>query len=127
MAITAQVVKVTKPLASANEIVDAGHWIIMHKNGGIIKKIGEEAQKEIMRIIESQKGSAVPIEREHNQFVMEMIVPDQTESHGEAFELAKHTFKGKGVPKIQMVKDYRSSNSWESFWDANDQGFRWQD
>ena len=125
MAITAQVVKVTKPLASANEIVDADHWIVMHKNGGIIKKLDEEAQKEIMRIIENQKGSAVPIEREHNQFVMEMIVPDQGESHGEAFELAKYTFKGKGVQN-QGAKDYRSPNTWESFWDASDQGFRRQ-
>ena len=99
----------------------------MHKNGGIIKKLSLEAQKEIMKIIESQKGSAVPIERENNQFVMEMIVPDQGESHGEAFELAKHTCKGKGVQKDQGAKDYRSPNSWESFWDANDQGFRRQD
>ena len=97
MAITAQVVKVTKPLASANEIVDADHWIVMHKEGGIIKRISEEAQKEILRIIESQKGSAVPIERENNQFVMEMIVPDGSECHGEAFELAKRTFKGSSV------------------------------
>ncbi len=127
MAITAQVVKVTKPLASANEIVDADHWIVMHKNGGIIKKVSEEAQREIMRIIESQKGSAVPIERENNQFVVEMIVPNQSESHGEAFELAKHTFNGKGVQNNQRAKDCRSPNSWESFWDANDQGFRRQD
>ena len=127
MAITAQVVKVTKPLASANEIVDADHWIVMHKNGGIIKKLNEETQKEIVKIIESQKGSAVPIERENNQFVVEMIVPDQEESHGEAFELAKHTFKGKGVQKDQGAKDYRSPNSWESFWDGNDQGFHRQD
>ncbi len=96
----------------------------MHKKGGIIKKISEEAQREIMRIIESQKGSAVPIERENNQFVVEMIVPDQEESHGEAFELAKHTFKGKGVQNGQGARDYRSPNSWESFWSANDQGFR---
>ncbi len=127
MAITAQVVKVTKPLASANEIVDVDHWIVMHKKGGIIKKLGEEAQKEIMRIIESQKGSAVPIERENNQFVMEMIVPDQEESHGEAFELAKHTCRGKGVQNDLRGQDYRSPNMWESFWDANDQGFRRQD
>jgi hypothetical protein len=127
MAITAQVVKVTKPLASANEIVDAGHWIVMHKEGGIIKKLSEEAQREISRIIDSQKGSAVPITRESNQFVMEMFVPDQEDSHGEAFELAKHTFRGKGVQNGQGAKDYRSPNSWESFWDANDQGFRRQD
>ncbi len=124
MAITAQVVKVTKPLASANETVDADRWILMHKDGGIIKKVSDQAQKEIMKIIENQKGSAVSIERQNHQFVMEMIVPEQEESHGEAFELAKHTCKGKGVHSNQGAKDYRSPNSWESFWDANDQGFR---
>ena len=127
MAITAQVVKVTKPVASANEIVDADHWIVMHKKGVIIKKLSEEAQREIMKIIEGQKGSAVPIERENNQFVVEMIAPDQEESHGEAFELAKHTFKGQGVQKDQGAKNYRSPNAWESFWKANDQGFRRQE
>ena len=127
MAITAQVVKVTKPLASANEIVDAGHWIVMHKEGGIIKKVSEEAQKEIMKIIESQKGSAVPIERENNQFVVEMIVPDQEESHGEAFELAKHTFKGRMVRQDSKSQDFRSPTTWESVWDANDSGFHWQE
>ena len=54
---------------------------------------------------------------------MEMIVPDQGESHGEAFELAKHTCR-KRVQTSQGAKDYRSPNSWESFWDENDQGFR---
>ena len=126
MAITAQVVKVTKPLASANEIVDADHWIVMHKNGGIIKKLSLEAQQEINGIIEEQNGSAVPINRENNQFVVEMIVPDKEETHGEAFELAKHTFKGKVVQNDQGAKDYRSPNAWESFWDANDQGFHRQ-
>jgi hypothetical protein len=96
----------------------------MHKDGGIIKKLSEEAQQEISRIIENQKGSAVPITRESNQFVMEMFVPDQEDSHGEAFELAKYTFRGKGVQNGQGAKDYRSPNSWESFWSANDQGFR---
>ncbi len=122
MAITAQVVKVTKPLASANEIVDAGLWIVMHKDGGIIKKVSEEAQREISRIIDSQKGSAVPITRESNQFVMEMFVPDQEDSHGEAFELAKYTFKGKGMQSNSKNQQYTSPNTWEVFWD-DDQGF----
>ena len=64
MAITAQVVNVTKPLASANETVDADRWIVMRKDGGIIKRLSMEAQQEIMEIIEKQKGSAVPIGRE---------------------------------------------------------------
>ena len=59
--------------------------------------------------------------------MVEMIVPDQEESHGEAFELAKHTCKGKGVQQNLRGQDYRSPNMWESFWDANDSGFRWQD
>ena len=127
MAITAQVVKVTKPLASANEIVDAGHWIVMHKKGGIIKKVSEEAQKEIMKIIESQKGSAVPIERENNQFVVEMIVPDQEEPVGEAFELAKKTFNGKMEKQNSDRKDFRDRTTWESFWeDENNSGFHRQ-
>ena len=59
MAITAQVVKVTKPLASANEIVDADHWIVMHKDGGIIKRLSQEAQQDIMKIIEEQKSKGM--------------------------------------------------------------------
>ena len=39
MAVTAQVAAVTKPLAAAHEIVDVDDWIILHKNGGVIKKL----------------------------------------------------------------------------------------
>ena len=99
----------------------------MHKNGGIIKRLSAEAQQEIMEIIEKQKGSAVPIGRENNQFIVEMFVPDQEESQGGVFELAKKTFKGKMVKQDSKTQDFRSQTAWESFWDMeNDSGFHWQ-
>ena len=36
---TAQVADVTKPLASVDEMVEAGSLVVLHKNGGVSKKL----------------------------------------------------------------------------------------
>ena len=54
----AQVAAVTKPLASASEVVDANDWIILHKKGGMIKPVSPELAKKI-------KKTAGRIRRQH--------------------------------------------------------------
>ena len=99
----------------------------MRKNGGIIKKLNEEAQEEILKIIQKQKGSAVPISRESNQFIVEMLFPAPGKEQQDAFQVAKKTFRGKGSPTQAHGNDPRSENRWESFWDKEgDSGFTWQ-
>ena len=39
MKMTAQVAEITKPLASITEIVESGDLVIMHKTGGIVKRL----------------------------------------------------------------------------------------
>ncbi len=122
MVVTAQVAAVTKPLAAANEIVDADNWIILHKKGGIIKKLSQEAQGMIQKIIEDEKGSSVPIAREDNQFIMEIIVPY---GKGSNWETPKKTFKG-DVAQVQ-AREFECQTCWEAFWDSEENsGFQRQ-
>ena len=113
MAVTAQVAAVTKPLAAANEIVDADNWIILHKDGGIIKKLSQEAQGMIQKVIEEQKGASVPIAREDNQFIMEIIVPYGKERN---WQTPRKTCQG-DVAQGEASK-CECKNCWEAFWDS---------
>ena len=45
MEMTAQVADVTKPLAAATGIVDNDNLIILHKTGGIVKKLSRETEE----------------------------------------------------------------------------------
>ena len=69
----------------------------------------------------------MPISRESNQFIVEMIVPEPEKEQQDAFQVAKKTFRGKGSPMQAQGNDVRSKNRWESFWDKeDDSGFAWQ-
>ena len=39
---------ITKPLASTIEVVDGGKVIIMHKLGGMIKRVNSSTEKDIL-------------------------------------------------------------------------------
>ena len=72
MNITAQVAEVTKPLAAANEVVDAElshnmeNWIILNKRGGAITTVSAEARRKIQKILKDDAKPMVPIKRENN-------------------------------------------------------------
>ena len=44
MKMTAQVAGMTKPLASVTEMVDSGNIVIMHKTGGIVKRLSRDTE-----------------------------------------------------------------------------------
>ena len=58
-----QVADVTKPLAAATEAVDGGRTIILHRTGGIVKKLSLESEQKIRDIIQSEEGPEVILER----------------------------------------------------------------
>ena len=64
----------------------------------------------------------MPIAREDNQFIMEIIVPNVKNSN---WQTPKKTCKG-DVAQVQAI-EFERKNSWEAFWDGNDQGFHRQD
>ena len=117
MAITAQVAAITKPLAAANEMVDADNLVVMHKDGGIIKKLTEEERKAVMKILNDSKGPSVPIKRKGGAFTIEVDVSEEQE---DGFKMAKKTIKAKAVQSNDMDVDAIVKGAWEAFWECRD-------
>ena len=80
MRITAQVAAITKPLAAANEMVDADNLIVMHKEGGMVKKLTESEKKAVMKILSESKGPSIPIRRKTGAFLIEIDVKEEAKN-----------------------------------------------
>jgi len=82
--VVAQVAGVTKNLASVMEMVDRGNWVIFHKEGGYIQTMKKEEELKLKTLMNTLKGSRVPIARRGNNFIVEIIVKDENaEKEGE--------------------------------------------
>ena len=68
MAVVAQVADVTKPLASAMEIVQADNVVMLTKKGGMIKKMDDEQVRQLEEWLKKEKGCEIPISMKENQF-----------------------------------------------------------
>ena len=116
MQITAQVAEITKPLAAANEMVDADNFVIMHKEGGVIQKLSQSEKEAVMKILEKSKGPKVPIMRKAGAFVIEMNVM----SEDEGFQKPKKSVKPKAMRPDDMDMDEIVKGAWEAFWECRD-------
>ena len=87
---TAQVAAVTKPLASAFEMTESGNLVILHRTGGIVKKLSKAAEEKVRDIVKSEAGPEIVLERKAGAFKFEV----ETKSGGrndEEFQLPKKT------------------------------------
>ena len=75
----AQVADVTKNLASVMEMVDRGNWAIFNKGGGYIQTMKKEDEVKMGTLMNSLKGTRVPIARKGNNFVVEIMVQKEGE------------------------------------------------
>ena len=116
MQITAQVAAITKPLAAANEMVDADNLVIMHKEGGVIQKLDQKDKDTIMNILEKSKGPKVPILRKAGAFVIEVEVKEDEEG----FRAPRKTVKPKEIKPTNMEIDEIVKGAWEAFWECRD-------
>ena len=48
MQVGTQVAEVTKPLASVDEMVSSGMMVIMHRSGGIAKRLDADSERRIL-------------------------------------------------------------------------------
>ena len=64
-------------------------------------------------MIEEEKGSSVPVAREDNQVIMEVIVPYSKEHN---WQTPEKTCKG-NVSQVEASK-FVCKNCWEAFWDS---------
>ena len=108
-----QVADVTKPLAAATEAVDSGRTIILHRTGGIVKKLSLESEKKIRDIIKSEEGPEVILERRGGAFTFDIDV--QTE--GNQWEHPKKTAKRVSNQSTKMDVDEASHNRFRALWE----------
>ena len=94
MKFTSQVASIVKPLASANEMVDAGNLILLHREGGAIKKLTPEDMSKILKIIRDAPGATVPIRRQAGSFNVEIDIKDDPAGVSD-WTMAKRTVRPK--------------------------------
>ena len=116
MRMKSQVADVTKPLAAANEMVDSGNMVILHKTGGIVKKLSHSAEKQIRDIIKNEQGPELVLQRTGGSFTFDLDVKNE-ESNPKSmgkFESARNTVKAQSNRKMDV--DYTSKNAFSAFW-----------
>ena len=77
--IVTQVAEITKPLASVDEMVTSGMMVIMHKTGGIAKRLDREIERKIRDLVKNSQGSEVIFERAGGSFTFEIDVKSEDE------------------------------------------------
>ena len=113
---TAQVAAVTKPLASAFEMTESGNLVILHRTGGIVKKLSKEAEEKVRDIVKSEAGPEIVLERKAGAFKFEV----ETKSGGrndEEFQLPKKTAKFKTRNDMDVDEAGIEKSYYDALWD----------
>ena len=76
---------------SYEHVVKADNIVLLDKEGGMIKKLGEESRRGLIAWLKKEEGSLVPIELKDNQFVVSLELKDEEEEGG--FTIVKKTKK----------------------------------
>ena len=118
MRITAQVAAITKPLAAANETVDADNIIVLHKEGGMVKKLTESEKKAVMKILSESKGPSIPIRRKTGAFLIEIDVKEEAKN---GFTELRKSVKPRKNQSDDMDVDEIVKGAWEAFWECRDE------
>ena len=109
-----QVADVTKPLAAATEAVDGGRTIILHRTGGIVKKLSPESEKMIRDIIKAEKGPEAILERRGGAFTFDIDVQSDEASR---WETPKKTAKSTNCQSSAKDTDVANWNRFDPLWD----------
>ena len=107
-----QVADVTKPLAAAIEAVDGGRTIILHRTGGIEKKLIHESEKKIRDIIKSEAGPEVILERRGGAFTFDIDVKSG-ESSNQQWQTPKKTAKAQSNRGNHMEIEMADKNMFD--------------
>ena len=74
-----QVAEITKPLASVDEMVSSGMMVIMHRSGGIAKRLDPDTERQIRDLVKGCRGSEIVLERSGGSFTFEIDVKAEDE------------------------------------------------
>ena len=121
--IKTQIADVTKPLAATSEMVDAGNLVVIHKQGGVIKTLSQEAQARVLKILKEEKGPEVPVIRKGNTFLIEVDVMEQGNTDG--FHKPKKTARNNNSMDVDHACQPCGfgKRTWEAFWEHEEQTF----
>ena len=114
-----QVADVTKPLAAATEAVDSGRTIILHRTGGIVKKLSSESEKKIRDIIKAENGPEVILERRGGAFTFDI---DVQSDGADKWETPKKTVRSTVRQSSDMDVSMVSRNQFDPLWDEEEEG-----
>ena len=115
-AFKSQVADITKPLASTNEMVDGGNVIIMHKAGGMIKRVSASTEADILNYIKGVLGESIPVTRRGGAFVNDVEVQERKNISADGFitPSAKKTVKkSQGVQPMERDLCDDGLNQWK--------------
>ena len=101
----AQVAEITKPLASANEIVDA----VMADSENLIKPLSPEDTKKVMHLLKSLNGVEIPMKRASRAFKIAIDVKDDGNPKDAICQTPKTTVKMTGQSS-DMDVDFTKRN-----------------
>ena len=105
MQVVTQVAEVTQPLASVDEMVTSGMMVIMHRSGGIAKRLDADSERKIRDIVKGCKGSEIVLERGNGSFTFELDVQSEWETP-KAKRTAKSGTRSMDVDEAQIEKSY---------------------
>ena len=74
MKISTQVAEFTKPLASVNEVARSGVMVIMHRTGGVAKRLRVDTERTTRDLVKRERGNEVVPERSGGAFSFEIEV-----------------------------------------------------
>ena len=107
-----QVAEVTKPLASVDEMVASGMMVIMHRSGGIAKRLDADSERRIRDIVKQVSGSEIVLERSGGSFTFEIDVKSEEEDWSNPKRPAKGGNRKMDVDEMQVEKSY-----YDALWD----------
>ena len=114
---TAQVADVTKPLASVDEMVGAGNLVVLHKDGGVAKKLSKEAETRIAAIIRGEGGPEIALQRKGGTFVFDIDVESSGDCEAD-YQKPKKTVKPRNCNQ-KMDVDYCNQTKYSAFWEED--------
>jgi hypothetical protein len=125
MKMTAQVAAITKPLASVTEMVDSGNIVIMHKTGGIVKRLSPDTERKIRDLVKSERGPEIVLERKGGAFTFDIDVKDEKKSaarnEDEEWKKPKNPVKPSGNRKMDVdAAAEDSGNRYKALWNDDD-------
>ena len=99
-----QVAEITKPLASVDEMIANGMMVIMHRTGGIAKRLDIETERKIRDLVKGNPGHEVVLERSGGSFTFEIDV--KSEEWEEPKRAAKAGTQRMQVDEVAIAKSF---------------------